>query len=63
MAIGVSVNQIYSFIAVITTLYGTLALVAGVPIEVVEPIVVTGAIIVGIINVYWLFGGSGAYSY
>ncbi|WP_336357869.1 hypothetical protein [Haloarcula sp. CGMCC 1.6347] len=54
-------NQIYTISAVGTVFIGILALVYGVQIEVVEPIVLSGALVVGIINIYWLFRGSGAY--
>lgn len=41
---------------------GVIGLTAEIHSEVVAPIVLVGAIIVGTISLYWLLGGEGAYT-
>jgi|GEM_PF-5635075 len=54
-------NRIYTISAVGTVIIGLIALVAGVSTAVVEPIVLLGAMVIFYVDIYWLFGGSGAY--
>jgi len=56
-----NLNKIYTAFVFGTTGIGLITLVSGVSTEDVEPIVLSGAIVVGTINVYWLTGASGAY--
>lgn len=54
-------DDIYAATAFGTTLIGLVGLAMGVRTEVVEPIVLVGALVVGYVNIYWLAGGEGAY--
>lgn len=56
-----SLDTVYAVTAVGTTLGGLVALAAGVRSEVVAPLVMVGAVIVGMISLYWLLGGGNGY--
>lgn len=51
------IDTVYTFAAVGTLLVGLVALSAGVPSEIVKPLVLAGAVIVGMISLYWLLRG------
>lgn len=50
-------DTLYSVVAFGTTLIGVAGLGAGVPGEVIDPIVLGGALVVGVISIYWLLSG------
>ena len=52
-----SLDTLYAVVAVGTTCGGLVGLSAGVHSEVVTPIVLVGAVVVGFISLYWLFDG------
>lgn len=54
-------DDIYAVAAFGTTLIGLVGLATGVPLAVVEPIVLVGALVVGYVNIYWLASGECAY--
>ena len=55
-----SLDALYAATAVGTTLTGLIGLSAGARSEVVTPVVMVGAVIVGMIGLYWLLSGEGA---
>ena len=57
-----SLDTVYATSAFGTLLFGLVAISAGARSEVVAPIVLAGAVIVGMIDCYWLLGGAGAYN-
>lgn len=57
VARNLPLETVYAVTAFTTLLVGLVALSAGIRSEVVTPIVLVGAVIVGMISLYWLLGG------
>lgn len=53
----VDLDIVYAVVAFGTTLGGLATLSAGYPSTVIAPAVMFGAVVVGFISLYWLFGG------
>jgi hypothetical protein len=56
-----SLDTVYAVTAFGTLLVGFIGLSAGFRTEVLEPLVLSGAIVVGAIGIYWLLGRENAY--
>ena len=56
-----SLDTVYAATAFGTTFTGLVGLTAGVGSEVVTPTVLVGAVIVGMISIYWLLGRGNPY--
>ncbi|WP_161631406.1 hypothetical protein [Candidatus Halobonum tyrrellensis] len=50
-------DTIYALTSFGTLFFGIVALLAGVRTEIVSPVVLAGAVVVGFISIYWLLGG------
>lgn len=56
----VGLDAVYATAAGGTLIFGVLALAAGIQPEVVNPIILAGAVVVGLFDIYWLVGGEGS---
>ncbi|OYR42886.1 hypothetical protein [Halorubrum sp. Eb13] len=56
-----TLNEIYAIAAIGTLILGLAAISTGIRPTEIEPIILVGALVVGIINIYWLFAGDRAY--
>ena len=54
-----SLDTVYATTAVVTLLVGLIGLTSGVRSEIVSPVVMVGAVVVGLLSVFWLVSGEG----
>ncbi|SFG01023.1 hypothetical protein SAMN04488063_1120 [Halopelagius inordinatus] len=55
------VSRLYAIVSFGTLIIGMVGLTTGMGMDVISPLVIIGALVIGYIDIYWLLGGDGAY--